>query len=236
MSTLKISKKPKSPTIIVGFPGFGLIGTIATEFLIEHLTVENIGVHYFEELPATIAIHNEKVIEPMSVYYNKKYNLIIFHSMLAPKGMEWKLADVILDVAKQTGAKEIISLEGVSMGMEAEKERVFFYTNKSRAKAKLEKTGCKVLHEGIVIGVTASLLLKSKKPITVIFAETHSKLPDSKASAKIIKILDNYLNLKVDYKPLLATAKKFEDKLRSILKQGTVANEEQKRKMLSYVG
>ena len=156
--------------------------------------------------------------------------------MLSPNGMEWKLSEVILDIAKQTNAKEIISLEGVSTGIEAEKERIFYFTNSPKLKNKLKKTGCKTLHEGIVIGVTASLLLKAKKPISVIFAETHSKLPDSKASAKIIKTLDSYLNLKVDYKPLLETAKKFEEKLRNILKQGNIANEEQKRKMLSYVG
>ena len=34
---LILSKKPKGVTIVEGFPGFGLIGTIATEFLIEHL-------------------------------------------------------------------------------------------------------------------------------------------------------------------------------------------------------
>ena len=238
---LKLSKRPKNPTIIIGFPGFGLIGTIATEFLIEHLKVENIGTFYFEESPATIAIHNEKLIEPISVFYNKKYNIVLLHSMLSPNGLEWKLGDVILDVAKQLKAKEIISLEGVSTGMESEKQRVFYYTNKEKQKEKLKKIGCKTLKEGIIIGVTASLLLKAKEqisnlPISIIFAETHSKLPDSKASARIIEILDVYLNLKVDYKPLLETARKFEEKLRSLLKQGNIANQEQKKKMLSYVG
>ncbi len=233
---VKLSKKPKGPTIILGFPGFGLIGTIATEFLIEHLTVENIGTYHFEELPATIAIHNEKVVEPLSIFYNKKYNLIIFHSMLAPKGMEWKLTDIILDVAKQVSSKEIISLEGVSTGLDAEKERTFCFSNTKKFKDKLKKAGCSSLHEGIVMGVTASLLLKAKRPISVIFAESHSKLPDSKSSAKIIQVLDKYLGLDVDYKPLLVTAKKFEEKLKGILKQGTQATEEQKRKMLSYVG
>ena len=34
---IELSTKPKSPTIIGGFPGFGLVGMIATEYLINHL-------------------------------------------------------------------------------------------------------------------------------------------------------------------------------------------------------
>ena len=38
-----LTKKPKKVIIITGFPGFGLIGTITTEFLIEHLKALPIG-------------------------------------------------------------------------------------------------------------------------------------------------------------------------------------------------
>ena len=60
---LILKKKPKNVTIIEAFPGFGLIGTIATEFLIEHLKTEKIGIVEMEEVPAMIAIHQNKVIE-----------------------------------------------------------------------------------------------------------------------------------------------------------------------------
>ena len=45
---IKLYKKPKSPLIIEGFPGFGLVGTIATEFLLEHLQTEQIVKISFE--------------------------------------------------------------------------------------------------------------------------------------------------------------------------------------------
>ena len=44
----ELKKKPKNPTIIEGFPGFGLVGTIASEFLMSHLDCEQIGRFYFE--------------------------------------------------------------------------------------------------------------------------------------------------------------------------------------------
>ena len=69
---IKLSKKPKNPIIIEAFPGFGLVGTIAGEFLLEHLEVEQIGKIIFDEMPAMVAIHENKIVEPLGVFYNKK--------------------------------------------------------------------------------------------------------------------------------------------------------------------
>jgi predicted ATP-grasp superfamily ATP-dependent carboligase len=40
---LDLKEEPKNPTIIEGFPGFGFVSTIATEFLIKHLKAKKIG-------------------------------------------------------------------------------------------------------------------------------------------------------------------------------------------------
>ena len=162
---ITLTKKPKNPIVIEGFPGFGLIGTITTEFLIEHLGCEKIGHYYFEHLPATLAMHNGKIVSPVTVYYSSKFNIVLIHSITAATGVEWEAADVVLDVCKQVNAKEIISIEGVGSA-EATGERVFYHTeNKKRAET-LEKMKIEALEEGIIVGVTSSLLLKSKDPIT----------------------------------------------------------------------
>jgi uncharacterized protein len=238
---LELKKKPKDPIVVEGFPGFGLVGTIASEFLISHLNCEMIGSLYFEDLPATIAIHEGKVINPVSIYYNKKYNLVIIHSISGAQGIEWKAADAVLEVCKQIGAKEIVSLEGVgAAGMEETeteaKSSAFFYSTCKDCTKKLKSIGIEQLGEGIIMGVTSALVLKAGIPMTCLFAETHSNLPDSKAAAKIVEVLDKYLGLEVDYKPLLKQAEKFEEKLRGLLEKGTKAQQLKEKKTMSYVG
>ena len=51
-----------------------------------------------------------------------------------------------------------------------------------------------------------------------------------------IRILDKYLGLNVDTKPLLQQAEKFEVKLKELMSKGQKVSEEQKKKRLSYVG
>ncbi len=237
---LELKKKPKSPIIIEGFPGFGLVGTIASEFLISHLDCEQIGRFYFEDLPATVAIHEGKIIDPVSIYYNKKYNLVIIHSVSGANGIEWNAADTVLEICKELNAKELVCLEGVgAAGMaeeDEEKTQAFYYSNNKESSKKLKSAGVEQLKEGIIMGVTSALLIKANIPLTCIFSETHSNLPDSKAAAKIIEVLDKYIGLNIDYKPLLKQAEKFEEKLKSLLDKGVKAQEIKEKKAMSYVG
>ena len=235
---VKLNKKPKNPIIIEGFPGFGLVGTIASEFLIDHLKTEQIGKILFDDMPPMIAIHENELVEPFGIFYSKKYNLIIMHVITTSTGFEWEIANTLVKLAKELNAKEIISLEGVGSGSEEEVEsRTFFYSNNKLRKDRFKKLGVEPLKEGIIMGVTSALLLKAEKiPVSCVFAETHTNLPDSKAAAKVIEALDKYLGLKVDYKPLLEQAEKFEGKLKNILEQGQKAQDLSEKKKMSYVG
>jgi uncharacterized protein len=232
---LILTKKPKNVTIIEGFPGFGLIGTIATEFLLEHLQTEKIGIVEIDDIPAMVAIHQNKVIEPISIHYNKANNMVLVHAINIGKNMGWKVAEVICQLAKELTAKEIISLEGVGSPT-AEAGRVFYYSNSPKMAKRMEGVA-NPLMEGIIVGVTGALLAKSTKtPLTALFAEARSGLPDSKAAAHIIQALDSYTGLKIDPKPLLKQAAMFEQKLKGIMKQQQKAEEVQDDKHLSYVG
>lgn len=237
-SNIMLTKKLKGVTVIEGFPGFGLVGTIATGFLIDHLKCEQIGKYFFEDPPATVAIHNCKLVDPIGIFYSKKYHLVIIHAITSPSGIEWKAADLVLDICKQLQAKELITIEGVGSQKMSGEPKAFHYCTHRDKEKKMFAAGIEHLGEGIVVGVTSSILLKAPKtlPVCCTFAETYTKLPDSKAAAKIIEVLDKYLGLKVDYKPLLKQADEFENKLRGLLDQTMKAKDLQDKKQLSYVG
>ena len=236
---IELKKKPKNPTIIEGFPGFGLVSTIATEFLLDHLQVEKIGSITSEDIPAMIAIHEGQVIDPIGIFYNKKYNLVIVHAISAPMGSEWKLGRNIFELGKLLGAKEIISLEGIGSTKPSQDSRAFYHTSSPSKEKKLKKIA-EPLKEGIIMGLTGVLMLKAEKiPVSCIFAEAHSELPDSKAAAKVIEILNSYLGFKLDPKPLVQQAERFEQKLKQLLtqtKQMTKEQEKMEKKKLTYVG
>lgn len=233
---IKLSKLVKNPLVIEGFPGIGLVSTITTGFLIEHLKCERIGTYYFEEVPPSMAIHQCKTVLPVGIYYNQKNNIVIIHAVTSPIGIEWKAADLVLELCKQIKAKEIITIEGIG-STEQEESKGFYFTNNTTNEQKLRKAGLDCLGEGIIVGVSAGVLLKNDTiPTTCLFAETHSNLPDSKAAAIVIQMLDSYLGLKVDYKPLLKQAAQLETKLKGLMEQTAKAKELKEKKALPYIG
>ncbi len=230
----KINIKPKSPVIIEGFPGFGLVGTIATEFLIKHLDAKQIGYIRLDEVPPVVAVHDSEAVEPLGIFYSKKKNLVILHALANVQGFEWQITELIVKLAKELKAKEIISFEGVGaegiLG-KADTPKAYYMTN-----AKFKSKCGEPLSDGIIVGVTGALLLRDDIKTTSIFAETHSELPDSRAAAQILCVADEYLDLGLDYTPLLKKAQEFEDKLRGIMERSKDASTNAEKRNQSYFG
>ena len=212
------------------------MGTITTGFLIDHLKCEHIRHKHFEEVAPTLAIHNGKIIDPIGIFYNAKYNIVVVHSIMNPVNLEWKAAEFIAELCKEYQAVELITIEGVGapQAEEAGEQQAFYHV--SEPNEKLKKTGIKPLGEGIIVGVTGAILLKPMPcKVTSLFAETHSAMPDSKAAAAVIEVLDKYLGLNVDTKPLLKQAEDFEAKLKDLMQRSAGTKDQQERKNLSYI-
>ena len=230
----KLKSKPKNPTIVEGFPGFGLVGTIATEYLIKHLDAKKIGYIRVEEITPTIAIHDGEPIEPLGIFYSKKKNLLILHALVNVSGLEWKIAEILAKMAKDLKAKEIISLEGVGSEtiMKGKTPNSYYLSHNKKFKSKCGEP----LDEGIIIGVTGALIVRDNVKNTCIFAETHSTLPDSRAAAKILCVLDEYLKLGLDYQPLIKKAEQFEGKLKDVMSKAKKVSRSAEEKSQSYFG
>ncbi|MEK6936509.1 MAG: PAC2 family protein [Nanoarchaeota archaeon] len=229
---LELEKRPKGVRLITGFPGFGLIGTITTEFLIEHLKAVQIGKIRIDELPPIVAVHQGQVVEPVGVFYSKKYNLVILHALTSVAGIEWLLQNEICKLMDELKVKEIITIEGIG-SQNIENVNVYYLANK---KIDSKKLNISPLKEGIILGVSGALLLKSCANLVAFFVETHSAMPDSRGAAKTIEVLDKYLGLKVDYKPLLEKAVKFEAKIKELMSKKEKATASQEKKELTYLG
>lgn len=232
-----LEKEVSKPIILQGFPGFGLIGTIVTEYLIEHLDAEKIGSIQITQSSPVLAIQNGILIEPVGIYYVKKYNLIIIHTVQNLQGLEWEYAETIKKLVTRFFAWELISIEGVVDQSTNEKPSIYFYTNTQSIQNSLESCGLSPLQNGIIMGTGAALLSeKLDCRVSAFFTTTHSQLPDSRAAAVVITALDSYLKFNVPTKPLLAKAQEFEQKYTSLLENVKTSKNEISKKNLSYVG
>ena len=79
------------------------------------------------------------------IIYAPKQNIVFVHAIAGIKGLEWKVSETILELAKTLNAREIISLEGVVSPLEDGLSRIFIKSNYPKAEKEFRKMGCRVM-------------------------------------------------------------------------------------------
>ncbi|MDP3742022.1 MAG: PAC2 family protein, partial [Candidatus Micrarchaeota archaeon] len=112
---LKLVDKPKlkNPVVIEGFPGVGMIGTIAASFLAEKLQMKLIGYFSSPHFPPIAAIHDYVPVSPVRIYCSEEEDLIIvFSELVIPAQLVVPLSEKIIELAEKYNAKAIYSFAG----------------------------------------------------------------------------------------------------------------------------
>jgi len=208
-------------TLIEGFPGMGLVGTITAKYLVEKLEFEEIGYINAEVFVPIIRIHKGLPINPSRIYANKKLKLaVLISEQIIPQTFTDKLAKAVVNWIKLKKIKRVISLNGIHAGQEKNKT-IYGIAANEKSKKSLEGFGVEVINEGVTTGITALMLLKLKKtPIDAFSILGNVQIQaDYKASAELIQKLNSILGLNLSIEPLLKEAKETEKILLEHLKK-----------------
>jgi len=205
-------------TLIEGFPGMGLVGTIAAKYLIDNLNLnDNISGHIESDaFMPVVRIHKGIPVYPARFYIDKKRKLIILISeQVIQTETAHGLSEATLNWIRAKKIKKVISLAGIKSPQPKTKE-VYGIASNEKGLKELKKNNISVIEEGITTGVTAMILTKLKQfdDITAISLMSDVKFSaDYEAAATMIKKLSAVLNLKIDTEPLMKEAKKTEQTL-----------------------
>ncbi len=211
----------KDYTLIEGFPGLGLVGTIAAKYLVEKMGFEQIGHIETNFFIPIISIRKGLPVFPSRVYINRKKKLAaIISEQIIPKAMVQAMAKETVKWIIQKGIKKVISLEGIrTKGNADEKVHVYGIADSEAAKKELKKHNVTIVGEGITTGVTSLILLElsqNKKINSCSLLGNVNIAADYKASAECLKKLNEMLDLEINVEPLLKEAQETQ---KALLKQ-----------------
>ena len=244
MSDVKIiinAKIPKNAILIEGFQGVGLVGTLAAQYLVDKKKAEIIGYMDSLEFPPIAILSNGIIRTPIRIhkFKNKGKTFIVFESELPiPQLLINKIATELSNFAKKNKIKEIISLEGLAIPKGPINPKTHWVSNMGDKFPKFKKES-NLLKNGVVIGVSASLLIKSKInkiPAIVLMAEAHPNFPDGIAAANIIKLMNKIYNLGIDTSPLEKESKKFEDQIWGVIRKANQLKKSSTNAKETYIG
>jgi uncharacterized protein len=220
----------KNPTVMIGFQGVGLVGSLAAGYLTDKLNLKQVGYVETTAIAPVAMIVATEIRFPIRIFADEKENVVLFESELPipPKHVN-EIAGEIVNWAKGMGTKRIVCMEGIGSAKPPKAEKVLGVGNSPDEDGYLKKNKVELLKNGIIVGLSAVILLKAKAdkvPAVCLMSEAHSQYPDGKAAATIIKTLNTLHGWNIDTKDLIDKASKFEDKIKSVIKKVKAAGKD----------
>lgn len=217
----------KGYTLVDGFPGYGLVGTIAANYLVDKLNMEFIGYVESNHFPPVAAIHDGKPLPPLRIYKSTKNKLVVFISeFMLPKQLIFLTAETIYEWCKDNKIKKIVSMGGISI--RGKQDEVFGLASEPKDLKALGDLGVIPIKEGATTGINALLLIKSsmngKIPVVALLAESKPDFVDPLGAALVLTALSDYLEVKVDTQDLIKEATIIESKLKESMATAETAD------------
>ncbi|MFP3226205.1 MAG: proteasome assembly chaperone family protein [Sulfolobaceae archaeon] len=218
----------KPTYMIVGIPDAGLVGVIATEYLIDKLGLKDFASLYAPKLLPPISHVKDGIAKsPIRFYHNS--NIIVAHSWIAiPSSAIDPIDKEIVHFAKKYGVSTIISITGIPIEdrLNTENLNAYWISNNPEISQELDKIGLmKKFGDGYIAGPYAPLLLYSRKEGIdnfVIVVESFLDLPDPEAAAIALTILSRYIGFSVSVGDLLKEAEEIREKIKGLMEQTKV--------------
>ncbi len=215
---VKILEKPelKEPILIEGLPGIGLVGKLAGDHMLDELKGKKFVEIYSVFLPPQVNIQYDNTVKlvNMELYYwkNRKKDLILLlgdFQGITPDS-QYKLADVVLDIAEEFNVKRIFTLGGLGTGAITKEPKVYGAATNKKLVNELMKHGVVFRGSGAIFGASGLLLgLGMQRGIEAacLMGETHGQIIDAKSAEAVLRILTKILGIDIDMTKLAEKAK-----------------------------
>ncbi|NIQ04991.1 MAG: proteasome assembly chaperone family protein [Candidatus Korarchaeota archaeon] len=199
----------KDPILIEGLPGLGLVGKIATRYLIKRLKAKKFAHLHSPHLPYFVLVNkkgNARLLRGTfyaSKNQNGKNDFILFTGDSQAQTIEgqYEISDSILDFAEKQKVRLMVTIGGYRKEVEDNPEVVVAATDQELLERTLQ-AGAILSSRGSPIVGTAGLILGlarfRKMNALCLLGETRGYLPDPKAAKSVLNVLKNLFDIDVD--------------------------------------
>jgi uncharacterized protein len=234
-----IANKPTSenPLLIEGFPGVGLVGNIASQYMVHQLDMTYLGAIDSRFFPPVTVMLQGVAKMPVRIYEKAELDLIVITSDVPIHPVAaYDVGRELVAWADLVNIRELVCLAG--MEILGEEQRVFGAVTSKDLLSKL-KDVVEIFEVGSVSGISGSIMnecLLKNIPAICLLGETHGKAPNPRAAAATLDMLNKLYNLGVDITRLEEEAEQIELQMHQLAEQvkTTVAEEPPAREFPMY--
>jgi len=220
-----VEKKPipSGATMLQGLPDVGLVGLIATSYIISELDLDEIAYVDSDLLPPIVVLHEGLPHAPLRIYANKDLIAVISEVAVPVKALH-PVMRKLMDWAESKKVKMVMSIGGlpVQNRQDIKEPKVFGAGSSEDSLKLLREKGLEILNEGFIVGPQALVMRYcTERKLTAIALLTQSfyNYPDPEASAVAIKKFGEITDHKIDVSDLLEKGEEIRLRARDIMRR-----------------
>jgi uncharacterized protein len=214
----------ESPTLIEGFPGLGLVASIAVDQITTQLDLEYFGQLRCPALPPVASYDDGRVQDLVRVYAGDDPAVMTLQSdlMIPPNAFDQLSECVLSDLA--TEFARAIFLAGAPARNEEEIGEVIGIATTDAMESEVVDAGIELAEgSGLVGGITGALVnacYEGEVPAAVLVAKAHPQLPDPGAARSVIEnALEPLVDFNIDTTDLQEQSEQIRAQLEQIAQQ-----------------
>ena len=233
----------RDPVFVAGLPGLGLVGKIATRFLVKQLKAKRFAYLYSPHFPYFVLVNKKGSVRLLrgTFYFWKNptgsNDFIFFTGDSQSQTIEgqYQIAECMLDFCKRHGVQEIVTIGGYRVETK-EKPKVYVAATGKEILDKALRAGASISDSSSPIVGTAGLMLGLARFKQIeslcLLGETRGYLPDPLAARSVLEVLKTAFGIDVDLAGLeeeIAKSEKMVSRLQKIEQQHAVQAEETRK-------
>jgi len=244
----KEKARMRSPILIEGLPGIGMVGKLAADHIVKELKGTMVAQLYSPHFPHQVLMQKNGLMKMLKYKFylirGKKNDLLVLVGDVQAMTSEaqYEVAGKVLDYAQRKGCKLIFTLGGYGIGKTIGGSRVFGSATDKELIPLYSKHGV-IFGEsrGSIIGAAGLLLgmgrIRGMKGVCLM-GETHGAYVDAKAAEEVLKVLSKILGIKINLEKLSERARDGERFMKKMEKEAEKQREaltKTKGETLSYI-
>ena len=162
--------KLDKPIFVEGLPGFGDVGKIAAQLLIQFSEAKLFAEYYSPFFPDYVTISGDGICSPPRYEFyappsGEKLNAVVLTGNLQPPldnvTAHYKICEELLDFAQKLGCEFVVTIGGVPVS--TDRKEVFVAATSNELAAKVMEEGGVIYGKGRILGATGLLLGLAKE-------------------------------------------------------------------------
>jgi uncharacterized protein len=230
-----LEKEPsvKNPILIEGFPGIGLVGNIASQYIVNELNMTYLGSMSSKFFPPLAVLLGGVVNMPVRIYEDAAKGIIVLTADIPVHPLaSYDVGKEIVSWAESINAKEMVCLAGITVM--TEQHRVFGAVSKKDLLERI-KDVTEIFELGTITGITGSIMNECRVrnlPAICLLGETASAEPDPRAAIAAVETLNKIYNLGVSTNKLSEQAEQIEVQMAQLAQQLKAATPEEQQSQM----